>query len=97
LIPFIEDNPLAVCDTRTVEPSDLVLTDRIFPNNEYTLYLVKHSQKQRWHWLSKQTPSELTLMMMYDSKPGAARCEFLSQIKASNADINVQSVLMDLS
>jgi hypothetical protein len=75
LIPFIEDNPLAVCDTRTIEPSDLVLTDRIFPNNEYTLYLVKHSQKQRWHWLSKQTPSELTLMMMYDSKPGAARCE----------------------
>ncbi|KAK0624007.1 hypothetical protein B0T14DRAFT_517387 [Immersiella caudata] len=73
LIPFIEDNPLAVCDTRTIEPSDLVLTDRIFPNNEYTLYLVKHSQKQRWHWLSKQTPSELTLMMMYDSKPGAAR------------------------
>ncbi|KAF4418502.1 hypothetical protein F53441_14476 [Fusarium austroafricanum] len=73
LNPVVEDNPLAVCDARSVAPSDLVLADRIFPNDYYTLYFVKHSPKQRWHWVSKQTPAELTLMLMYDSKPCGAR------------------------
>ncbi|KAI1130214.1 hypothetical protein F5Y10DRAFT_276210 [Nemania abortiva] len=73
LLPVIEDNPLAFCDSRSVEPSDLVLADRIFPNDYYTLYFLKHNPKQQWHWLSEQTPRELVLMLMYDTKPGAAR------------------------
>ncbi|KAK4183193.1 hypothetical protein QBC35DRAFT_443802, partial [Podospora australis] len=46
LIPLVEDNPLAFCDARTVSPSDLVLADRVFPNDYYTLYFVKHNPNQ---------------------------------------------------
>ncbi|TPX14160.1 uncharacterized protein E0L32_000554 [Thyridium curvatum] len=73
LLPVIEDNPLAFCDSRSVAPSDLVLADRVFPNYIYTLYFLKHNPAQRWHWVSEQTPSEIMLMLMYDTEPGAAR------------------------
>jgi len=75
MIPIIEDNPLAFCDARSVAPSDLVHADRIFPNDYYTLYFLKHNPNQRWHWVSKQTPAEIMLLLNYDSKPGGARCK----------------------
>ncbi|KAF4436967.1 hypothetical protein F53441_13149 [Fusarium austroafricanum] len=73
LIPRLEDNLLAVCDFRSVDPDDLVVTDRILPTEYWTMYFLKHNPKQRWHWLSGQTPDELILMLMYDTKAGGAR------------------------
>lgn len=78
LIPVIEDNPLAFCDSRSVDPSDLLLADRISPNDYYTLYFLKHNPEQRWHWVSNQTASEITLLLNYDSKAGGARCTSLA-------------------
>lgn len=77
-MPVLEDNPLAVCDARSVDPADLVISDRVLPNEYWTLYFLKHNPEQRWHWLSKQTPGELMLMLMYDTKAGGARCECFS-------------------
>lgn len=94
LLPVIEDNPLAFCDSRSVAPSDLVLTDRVFPNYIYTLYFLKHNPAQRWHWVSEQTSSEIILMLMYDTESGAARCEMSPRLQLSHLLILGQSVLM---
>jgi hypothetical protein len=73
LLPVIEDRPLAFCDSRTVDPRDLVVADRIFPHQEFELYFLKHNPKQSWHWLSNHNRSELIIMLMYDTQPGGAR------------------------
>ncbi|KAJ4263559.1 hypothetical protein NW762_006378 [Fusarium torreyae] len=75
LIPRLEDNPLAVCDFRSVDPNDLIVSDRVLPNEYWTMYFFKHNPGQRWHYLSEQTPDELMLMLMYDTKAGGARCK----------------------
>lgn len=72
---MIEDRPLAVCDYRSMVPSDLIVADRIFPHDDFELYFVKHNANQSWHWLSKQTPEEVTLILMYDTSAEHARCE----------------------
>lgn len=70
---MIEDRPLAVCDYRSMVPSDLIVADRIFPHDDFELYFVKHNANQSWHWLSKQTPEEVTLILMYDTSAEHAR------------------------
>ncbi|KAI0199459.1 hypothetical protein F4808DRAFT_461780 [Astrocystis sublimbata] len=71
----LEDNPLAVCDSRSVQPSDLVICDRILPNEDWTLYFLKYHPKQQWYWFSKQTSADVALMLIYDTLPEGARCE----------------------
>ncbi|CZR55426.1 uncharacterized protein PAC_05314 [Phialocephala subalpina] len=63
--------PLALCDSRSVDPDDLVAADRIIPNGVGEVYYLTHSPKHKWFWLEKQTPSELLAFVMYDTKPGS--------------------------
>ena len=70
LIPEIEDNPIAVCDYRTVDISDLITADRIIPTRVGEIYYVRHNPKQKWYWLDKMTPNEPLVMAMYDSNGG---------------------------
>ena len=74
LLPVIEDRPLAFCDYRSVDPADLTVADRIFPQEKFELYFLKHNPRQEWHWLSEQRRTELILMLMYDTSPEGARC-----------------------
>ncbi|KAF2469964.1 uncharacterized protein BDR25DRAFT_35816 [Lindgomyces ingoldianus] len=64
----VEDRPLAMCDYRSVNGNALVATDRIFPHQRQQNYLVQHNKEQRFYYLSNQTPSELTLMVMFDTQ-----------------------------
>jgi hypothetical protein len=50
------------------------VADRIFPHETFELYFVKHNPQQSWHWISRQTPSEVIIMLMFDTKAGGARC-----------------------
>jgi hypothetical protein len=78
LIPVLEDRPLALCDSRSVEPEDLVAADRIIPSKEGEVYYLTYNPNHKWYWLEKQTPSEPYLFVMYDTKAGKhARCEHL--------------------
>lgn len=66
----VREAPLAFCDFTSVDPVDLIATDR--PSREYVgeVYYMKHNSAQKWYWLSQQTPDELSLFMSYDSDPG---------------------------
>lgn len=78
LLPILEHRPLAVCDYRTVDPDDLVATDRVYPHKVIELYNLQHNPDQKWYWCSNQKSEEVLLMMMYDTQAsGNARCKSL--------------------
>jgi len=71
LIPELEDRPLAICDSRSVEPDDLVPADRVMPGKAGEVYYLTYNANHKWYWLEKQTPSEPFVFVMYDTKSGS--------------------------
>jgi hypothetical protein len=76
------DNPLAVCDARSVSPEDLVATeiqhfgedDLTLPRHSGQIYSVRHNPAHRWFYVSEMRPDELLLLKCYDSRAdGRAR------------------------
>ncbi|PMD12015.1 hypothetical protein NA56DRAFT_713616 [Hyaloscypha hepaticicola] len=71
LVPVLEDRPLALCDSRSVDPEDCVAADRIIPNMFGEVYYLTYNPNHKWFWLEKQTPSEPFVFVMYDTKDGS--------------------------
>jgi hypothetical protein len=76
------DNPLTVCDARTVAPADLVPTeiqhysedDLLVPHHRGEVYSVRYNPAHRWLYVSAMQPDELLLLKGYDSRAdGRAR------------------------
>jgi hypothetical protein len=59
--------PLTVCDARTIERSDLIPSDLVYPDWTGETYAVAFNPRHRWYWYPRQTPSEATLLKIYDS------------------------------
>jgi hypothetical protein len=59
--------PLAVCDARTIELPDLIPSDLVYPDWTGETYALAHNPRHRWYWYPRQTPSEATLLKIYDS------------------------------
>jgi hypothetical protein len=67
-------SPLAVCDARTIEPQDLLPSDLKYPDWTGETYSIAFNPGHRWYWYPRQTPSEATLLKIYDSAiDGTAR------------------------
>ncbi|HTS54191.1 MAG TPA: CmcJ/NvfI family oxidoreductase [Burkholderiales bacterium] len=76
------DNPLAICDARSVSPGDLVATDiqhfgeedLTAPRHSGQIFSVRYNPAHRWFYVSEMRPSELLLLKCYDSRvDGRAR------------------------
>jgi hypothetical protein len=76
------DNPLALCDARSVSPEDLVATDILHfgehdlavPRHSGQIYSVRHNPAHRWFYVSEMRPDEVLLLKCYDSRAdGRAR------------------------
>ncbi|KAI7786144.1 hypothetical protein LA080_004528 [Diaporthe eres] len=78
LNPICEDSPLAFCDYRSVEPQDLIPSDGIIPERAGEVYYLFHNKRQRWRWLSEQTPNDLAVFVLYDDKPGDQAKSFVN-------------------
>nr|POE69212.1 hypothetical protein CFP56_75650 [Quercus suber] len=63
----VKDWPLAVCDASSLDRSDLQECDVVFRTQVIENYLVQHNSKQRWFYLSDQTPSEAWVFMQADT------------------------------
>lgn len=59
--------PLAVCDARTIAPEDLLPSDLVYPDWTGETYAVAFNTNHRWYWHPRQTPTEATLIKVYDS------------------------------
>jgi hypothetical protein len=59
--------PLAMCDARSIEPSDLIPSDLVYPDWVGETYAIAFNPRHRWYWYPQQTPAEATLLKVYDS------------------------------
>lgn len=69
IIDVVEDQPLALCDARSVELSDLVEADHVRKQYSGANFYAKASRRYRWHYLKHQRKEEVTLLKMFDSDP----------------------------
>jgi hypothetical protein len=66
--------PLAMCDARSIELPDLIPSDLVYPDWVGETYAIAFNPRHRWYWYPHQTPTEATLLKVYDSsKDGRAR------------------------
>jgi hypothetical protein len=70
----IETFPLAIADARTLDPNDLVVSERRYPNRVGQTYAIKYNPGHRWYWFPRQQRNEAIVFKVYDSlKDGRAR------------------------
>ncbi|KAH6662146.1 hypothetical protein B0J14DRAFT_707764 [Halenospora varia] len=76
LFRTIQDSPLAFCDPSTVDPVDLLSTDRVAPGSYLEIYSVRYNPGQKWYWLSEQRVDEMAVFVVYDSHPPKGKLNF---------------------
>jgi hypothetical protein len=70
LVDPVQDYPLALCDSRSVNLLDLVDTERRAPNHTGEIQLAVHDPAHRWFYYSAMHPREVLLFKTYDSING---------------------------
>jgi hypothetical protein len=66
--------PLAMCDARSIESPDLIPSDLVYRDWVGETYAIAFNPRHRWYWYPQQTPTEATLLKVYDSaQDGRAR------------------------
>lgn len=63
----VQRAPLAVVDSTSLQPEDLVATDQVFPDRVGEIYHLAHSPNQRWYFTPEMTPDEVLLLKGWDS------------------------------
>ncbi len=66
----VQDTPLAVCDARTVNVSDLVVSEVRYPRRTGEIYVARHSPLHRWSYFSGMDNHEALVFKQYDSQLG---------------------------
>mgnify|MGYP001156455509 FL=1 len=70
----LQDAPLAVCDTRSVAPGDLVEQDLIYRDRRGEIYGLTYNPAHRWFYVPGMQREEVLLLKCYDSaRDGRAR------------------------
>ena len=66
-------HPLALCDSRSVHPRDLVVFEIHYQDRIGENYFAKHSVDHRWYYFSNMVQSEALLIKQWDSAGTLAR------------------------
>lgn len=70
----IESNPLAICDARTLAFSDLIASERRYPDRVGETYQITYNPDHRWFYFPRMTRNEALVFKVYDSaKDGRSR------------------------
>jgi hypothetical protein len=70
----VETDPLAICDARSVDFKDFVISERRYPNRIGQTYAVTYSPRHHWYWFPHMRRDEALVFKVYDSdKGGRAR------------------------
>jgi hypothetical protein len=82
LVDPVEDYPLALCDARSIDPLDLIDSERRAPNHRGEIQLAVHAPEQRWYYYPQMRPPEVLLFKTFDSKDaGVHPCSIHSAIR----------------
>jgi hypothetical protein len=70
----IESNPLAIADARSIEPRDLIATERRYPHRVGETYRLAYNPRHEWFYFPRMRRDEALVFKVYDSeKDGRAR------------------------
>jgi hypothetical protein len=70
----VETFPLAICDAQSLAASDLVISERRYPDRIGQTYAITYNPAHRWHWFPHMRRDEALVFKVYDSvKEGVAR------------------------
>jgi hypothetical protein len=70
----LESNPLAIADARSLDPKDLIVSERRYPGRVGQTYAVTYNPNHRWFWFPRMRRDEAIVFKVYDSlKDGRAR------------------------
>jgi hypothetical protein len=61
------DTPLAVCDARSIDATDLVTIELLYRDRVGENYNFIYSAKQRWYYFSEMAADEVLLLKCFDS------------------------------
>jgi hypothetical protein len=64
----LRDAPLAVCDSRTVAPDDLVASDLVYRERVGETYSVRYNPAHRWFYVPEMRRDEALLLKIADTK-----------------------------
>ncbi len=75
LLGPVQDNPLALCDARSVRAEDIVDTpihhfgeeDLATPRHSGQIQSIRHSHDHRWYYISDMQPNEVLFLKCFDS------------------------------
>jgi len=91
LVDPVEDYPLALCDARSLDPEDLIDSERRAPNHIGEIQLAVHAPEQRWFYYSQMRPPEVLLFKTYDSIQGGQQpCSIHSAIRLPQAPVDAR-------
>jgi hypothetical protein len=97
-----QDWPLAVCDARSVNPSDgtpnaMIMVDKIpdlntlgpLPDDSKRpeAFLFEYSPGHRWYYFSDMKKDELLVFKLFDSAKGQGRCPHASFFDEGRQDV----------
>jgi hypothetical protein len=70
----VETHPLAICDARSIDFEDFVISERRYPDRIGQTYAITYNPRHRWYWLPRMRREEALVFKVYDSaKDGRAR------------------------
>src|SRR4051812_11714374 len=70
----LQSNPLALADSRSVAPADLLVAERRYPHRVGQTYRLKYNAQHRWFYFPEMRRNEAIVFKVYDSeKDGRAR------------------------
>jgi hypothetical protein len=70
----IQCNPLAIADSKSVAPEDLLIAERRYPHRVGQTYRLKYSPKHRWFYFPQMRRDEALVFKVFDSETdGRAR------------------------
>jgi hypothetical protein len=91
LVDPVEDYPLALCDARSLKPTDLVDTERRAQDHTGEIQLAVHNPAQRWYYYPDMRPDEVLLFKTFDSIDGGMRPYSIhSGVRLPNAPANAK-------
>jgi hypothetical protein len=72
--PVLLSNPLALCDARSLNKRDLIISERRYPNRVGQTYQIKYNKDHEWFYFPKMKRNEAIIFKVYDSETdGRAR------------------------
>lgn len=69
----VQTTPLAVCDARSIAPSDFVLTDLRYSDRTGEIQSLRFNPAHRWFYYPEMQADEVLLLKCYDSDRTVAR------------------------